>query len=118
MNTEPRLVEKIFNHRGLKFLLFLGSYILTVLLFSIPFGIIYTFVPMLFSFPGGFAWLFKYTESGYENWRITGISIYLIVTGCAVVLKNSRIAKVLYIIFVILLILNIIGCFQGLPSSY
>jgi hypothetical protein len=115
MNTEPGLADKIFTHRGLKFLLFLASYVLMVLLLS--FGDMDIFLVALLYFPEGLAWFFKNTELKYANWIIIGFSIYLVITAIAVAIKNIRIAKVLYIIFVALLILNFIGCVQGMPHE-
>ena len=116
MDNNVTFPENVFTHRGPKLLLFVVSYILavaTVLIISNPHELdrldIRIFFIALVFFPTGFGWpIFITSDPGTST--IIGWIIYVIMTVSAIATTNSRIAKILYFIFVFLLILNIIGC--------
>ena len=122
MNYITTLVEKIFGYRGRRFLLFLFSYMLAVLVLIAPLivdpiesvGPIEGYFIGLFIFPMGFGcpiFNANFPSEGIIT-LILGWLSYLIITVFAIA-KNNKIAKILYLIFVILLILNIGGCTIG-----
>jgi hypothetical protein len=119
MSNETLFSEKIFSKWIYKLLLFVFSYLFAALLASGQVGLnILTLFYGPIWFPSGFTWYFEGTKYQYGEGTIIGICAYLIITLSAVVVKHKRPAKILYIIFVILLILNIIGCYNTEPPMF
>ena len=120
MNNETPLSEIVFSKRGYKLLLFVASYILAVLALLLIFSIQgdniqsgASLIPGLYVFPVGFVYVLQilFPNSEIHNLGFyIGWTTYLIITICAVVIRNRRISRILYFIFVLLLILNIYGC--------
>jgi len=122
MDNKISLSEKVFSKRGYKFLLFLGLYIFVAEVFYVLAWFIYRFdfnwAILILSpagFPFGFGWpVFSYQLLPPEMGFVIGWLSYLSITVYSVVTKNSRTAKILYLIFVLLLILNMIGDVVGM----
>lgn len=121
MDNKISFLEKVFNKRGYKFLLFLVSYVLAVVVTLIIAELLdedstsaAMFIGVLLYFPMVIAFVIPSMD---DLSLIFGWAIYIFITLVAVFVKNRRTAKILYIIFVLLLILNIGGCVAMIVGS-
>lgn len=120
-------MERIFGHRVKKFFLFLASYIIAALIAGVINGFVMDnisdgdligFIILLgglIFFLSGFGWPISiFPQLSFLG--MLGPFVYLGVIAYAVIIKNIRASKISYLIFILLLILNIGGCTIGIAD--
>ena len=119
-------MDKIFQSRMRKLFLFIGSYAIANLFLYIYFacrdGFDFltdfdeVFILLVF-FSAGFGWpILHQLPEKYAGFSYLGWFVYPAIMVYAVGIKNIRASKIMYLIFILLLILNVGGCTIGIED--